>query len=216
MSFPFPITTPSVTVPAVAQGTVLNQIITTDGTTFAFTGLTSGITVDAYPIIGIMARSGSVADFVSLDVGGQDCSLLYKQFNGTTVLAFYSAPRGATGNVNVNFSAGMARAACCVIPLFNLKSSTTPTAVNTSSADPLNAAIDCQAGGWIGGLAYNGSTADSISWTNLTEKFDVQPESVSCLSCACDIFGSAQTARGVTANPTNTGSGQLLILMALR
>ncbi|RWF68558.1 hypothetical protein [Mesorhizobium sp.] len=216
MSFPFPVVTPSVAVPAVTQGTVLNQIITTDGTSFAFTGLTSGITADAYPIIGIMARSGSAPDFASFDVGGQTCTQLYKQLNGTTVLAFYSAPRGATGNVNVTFNVTMVRAACCVIPLFNLKSNTTPTEVNTNASDPMNAAISCDAGGWIGGLAYNGSAADSMAWTNLTERFDVQPESVSCFSGACDVFASAQASRSITANPANAGSGQIMILMALR
>ncbi|TIV23275.1 MAG: hypothetical protein E5V74_08960 [Mesorhizobium sp.] len=216
MSFPFPVITPSMAVPAVTQGTVLNQIVTTDGTGFAFSGLTSGITADAYPILGIMARSGSVPDFVSVDVGGLACTQLYKQLNGTTVLAFYSAPRGANGNVNVTFNVTMVRAACCIIPLFNLKSRTTPTAVNTNSSDPMIATIDCQVGGWIGGLAYNGSTSDSMTWTNLTEKFDVQPESVSCFSGACDVFASAQTARSITANPTNAGSGQLLIVMSLR
>ncbi|TIO06930.1 MAG: hypothetical protein E5X93_29955 [Mesorhizobium sp.] len=80
----------------------------------------------------------------------------------------------------------------------------------------MNVTISCEAGGWIGGLAYNGSTSDSISWTNLTEKFDVRPESVAVLSGASDVFATAQTNRSITANPLNTGSGQIMVLMALR
>lgn len=217
MSFPFPTSCPSAQVAAVTQGAVISQIIAADGTTFSFSGLAAGMTPDAYPIIGIMGRSASALDFVSVTCGGQACQELYKQYSGNTVIAFYSGPRGANGDVDVVFNTTLVRSAACIIPLFNLKSSTTPTAVSFNSAsDPMTATIDCQAGGWIGGLAYNGSTADNIVWTNLTEKFDVQPESVSVFSGACDVFASAQIGRSITANPANAVAGQLLVLMALR
>lgn len=215
MSFPFPIVAPAVQA-AVTQGSVLNQIITTDGTSFTFTSISTNIAFDTYPIIGVMLRSASPPDVASMTIGGQPCTPLYTQLAGTTLTAFYAAPRGAAGNVVVTSSVTCVRAAACVFPLSNLASSMTPTGTNTNASDPMVATIDCLAGGWIGGLAYNGSASDNMVWTNLTEKFDVQPESVACFSGACDVFASAQTTRSITANPANAGSGQLLILMALR
>ncbi|WP_027050935.1 hypothetical protein [Mesorhizobium erdmanii] len=215
MSFPFPIVAPAVPA-AVNQGAVLNQIITTDGTSFTFTSISANVAFDTYPIIGVMLRSASTPDIASMTMGGLPCTQLYAQLAGTTLLAFYAAPRGATGNVVVTSSVTCVRAAACVFPLANLASSTTPADANTNASDPMVATINCPANGWIGGLAYNGSTSDNIVWSNLTEKFDVQPESVACFSGAGDVFASAQTARSITANPANAGSGQLLILMAMR
>ncbi|MDG4908720.1 hypothetical protein P9228_20040 [Mesorhizobium sp. WSM4898] len=216
MTFPMPGFCPAAVVAAATQGSSLNEIVTADSTSFTFTTLTAGVTADAYPIIGLMARSASSFDITSVTLGAQPCIELYKQFNGTTALAFFSAPRGATGNLVVTSSATMVRGAACLTPVFNLKSATTPTAVAVNLSDPMNVTISCEAGGWIGGLAYNGSTSDSISWTNLTEKFDVRPESVAVLSGASDVFATAQTNRSITANPLNTGSGQIMVLMALR
>ncbi|MBZ9822347.1 hypothetical protein [Mesorhizobium sp. CA4] len=216
MTFPMPGFCPAAIVAPATQGAVVNEIVTADSASFTFTSLTAGMTADAYPIIGVMARSGSPFDFTSVTLGGQPCTELYKQFNGTTALAFFSAPRGVAGNLIVAANATMVRGAACLTPVFNLKSAITPTGVAINLSDPMTATISCEAGGWIGGLAYNGSTSDSMTWTNLTEKFDVRPESVSVFSGASDVFATAQTNRSVTANPLNAGSGQIMILLSLR
>jgi O-acetylhomoserine/O-acetylserine sulfhydrylase-like pyridoxal-dependent enzyme len=81
----------------------------------------------------------------------------------------------------------------------------------------MNASIDCVAGGAILGFAYDGGGAgQSMTWTNLTERFDQVIESTADFSGASDVFATTITARSITATLAQAANLPVLGLIAIR
>lgn len=215
--FPFPFGLGYTRPGAVTQGTATSESSTTDLATYTFTTVGASIAYDEYPLIAIHGRSGGAMDFSSVTLGGVSCTQLYNVANGFSRVAWYSAPRGTSGNLVINWNATAVRCLAGIIPLKNLVSYTATTGTGTSTADPMNASIDCKAGGWIGGVAYSsGGATDTQTWTNLTEKLDLNIESAGSFGVAGGVFGTAETARSITSNPLNPAVSPIMALIALR
>lgn len=205
----------------IVQGAWVQQSDIVDALTFTFTGLTGGVTSASWPIIGVMGRSASALTLSSVTLGGLPCTVLSQYLNGTTLSAFLSAPRGTTGNLVVNWASAtnVVRMLASLVPLTNVRNNLAPTmtqGVQTTVSGP-NVNIDCAAGGWIGALAYDGGGAGTtFTWTNLTEKFDVNLESAAAFSGAGDVFATAQTARNIKAQQNQPANGTILNVIAMR
>lgn len=200
--------------PAIVVGSVGTPYTSSSNSaTYTGTGLPS-VASDERGVIAIGGRNTVLRTLTSVTLGGEACSEIHKDDNGGSVVALYIAPKGATGDVVVNLDGDWLRCAIALWPCKNIRSAT-PTDTAESTADPLNASIDCAAGGAIFGVAFNADNG-SFAWTNLTEAFDVTPESGSIVSGAADVFPAGASARSITADPSTANDRGVMALAALR
>lgn len=180
---------------------------TTDQTTYTFSSAAIGTaSADRIVIVVIGSRANSARSISSVTIAGIAATVIATANNtggGADIVAIYAAavPSGTTGNVVITFSGTMLRCGIGTYAMTGASSVTpydTATAVPSGSSASINT-IDSPANGAILGASLAGSSGTaSVTWTGLTENFDIQPEtSSSGVSGACGDFASSQTNRTV-------------------
>ena len=121
---------------------------------------------------------------------------------------------GTSGDVVVTFSGAQARCGIGLMAVYDADDS--PTFTNGNSDDPMVATISCPAKGIIiGSCTMNADEGvPTTTWTNLTEKYDQNVESIQSHSGAFATFDSAQTDLSITSNPSITVSRRAMPLAA--
>jgi len=121
---------------------------------------------------------------------------------------------GTSGDVVVTFSGAQARCGIGLMAVYDADDS--PTFTNGNSDDPMVATISCPAKGIIiGSCTMNADEGvPTTTWTNLTEKYDQQVESIQSHSGAFATFDSAQTDLTITSNPNVAVSRRAMPLAA--
>lgn len=194
----------------VALTYVTNVTDSTDQTTYTFASTSIGTaSSDRVVVVVIGSRANAARSISSVTVGGNSATAIATANNsggGAEIAAIYAVavPSGTTASIVVTFSAAMLRIAVGVYTLTGTGGAVTAygTATQTpSGSSPTDSTIDCPANGGILAVNFSNSSAtSSTTWTGLTERFDVNPEtSSSGVSSASDNFASAQTNLTVTA-----------------
>lgn len=176
---------------------------TADGTRIVIVGVT-GSGANSRTISSVTLTGNAMTQVVFRESGGGGAfvqSALY-------ALAF---PTGTTADVVVTFSGSSGRAVIGVWATYNLLSA---TATNTYSsvASPMTASMNITAGGIAVGMAngYDNGGFTSITWSNLTSRFNISQASTQLNSGGADAaFSTTQTGLSVSATMNGAPSPDL-------
>jgi hypothetical protein len=117
----------------------------------------------------------------------------------TSALFIALVEGGATGDIVVNWAAGVNDCGIGVLAVTGVNS--TPYDTDSDTVDPDTKAIDVPANGLLVGCSCGlASSTPSVAWTNLTERYDATIEASAAHSGAFDTFVSAQTGLTITAD----------------
>jgi len=191
----------------------------TNATEYTFSSASLGTESSDRTIVLIFSgdsQSGDSESLSSLTVGGENATIIH-QFNSTGVgntrdslgIAYIELPNGTTGDIVLTWSNTMRNAGVGWWNLTELASSTpyALTAENDRSVNlniPENAFV-------IGGL-HDDEMSANVTWTGLTEDFDVIVEFGSTgMSGASDII-SEQTGYTVSYSASGGGGTRPLLL----
>lgn len=185
-------------------------------TTYTFAAMSFGTaSADRYLIAGFIGGVTTVRTVSSVTIGGVTATELYYVANGATAAAFYIAavPTGTSGDVVITWSAGYDR---CGVSLWSATGlgSTTVVDTGTSTADPYNDTMNCNAGGFILGVGFDNGGPSTWTWTNLTERADTDWGGPSH-GTASDNFASAQSALSITADGSTAITNGVFAMVAL-
>ena len=143
-----------------------------------------------------------------ITVGGVSATVVVSQQHIATnqllvAIAIAAVPTGTTGDVVVTFSQSQNR---CVIGMYRVTGLNSATAHDTASstADPTTGNLDIPAGGVAVAMSAHGF-AETASWTNLDEDFDIEIESTTC-SGASKKFNEQQTGLTITCTWSGTAA----------
>lgn len=143
-----------------------------------------------------------------MTVGGVSATLIGAQLVSSDPCELWQAavPTGTTGDIVVTMSAGMLNLGIAVWRVVGAAAAVTE--MLTSTADPMNVAIDCPANGVIIAIAGNHFSGATFTWTNLTERFDAPTEDSNgdYYTGASDNFASTQTNLSITCTQTTSGT----------
>lgn len=186
---------------------------TNNATVYTFTGASIGTAAsDRRVIVAVMGGgSNSGVTLSSVTVGGVTATINGQATNGNSVGAIVTAavPTGTTGDIVVTFSGQKER---CNVGVWSATGLTSNAAIDFDSgtADPGTATLDAVIGGFCIALAVSSNTT-TLTWTNVTENYDVQPESADTAS------GASAATTAVTIAPSGnyaSGSGSLVAVFA--
>lgn len=175
-------------------------------------------------VVGLQTCGTSAAPAITgVTIGGVAAAEIAKVATGSSngLSAFWGAavPAGTTAVVAITLSTLCERFSVDLWTLEGLTSLTPfDTAMDaTSPSHILDGVIDCAAGGAVLGIAQNNSNTMSWTWTGLTERSDRESEATkSRVTAASDAFGTAQTARAITAKKTaSANSAPAMLLVSL-
>lgn len=204
-TFPFPLVPPA-QLPSISLIGTKAETADTTSYTFDFTDFSGGLMVVGFWSVGNSATGRTVSSINATDSGAADHAMTLV-VNGSAAAqhigALYSFnANGLTmSSVTVTFNLTMLRLGWAVWQLLNLDSTTATDTDFSNLADPASGTVDCLANGGILSIAGENAASSTTSWTNLTERDDFQLEGTTgCVSCAHDVFTTAQTARTVTAD----------------
>jgi hypothetical protein len=182
-----------------------------DRTTYTFASLDIGTASPTRKVI-VGITTGATADrtISSVTVAGIAASLVdtISDFNGIgtyyrAALYIAEVPTGTTGNVVVTMSG--ATSACGVgIWAADGLASATATTTTTDTDDPFSLNINTTAGGIVVAIVNN----SPVTWTGLTENFDVNPAADLWHTGASAAITTASTPLTITADgPAGAGGG---------
>lgn len=221
MTFPFPIVAPSVSASVVYCD---QQSQEPNLSTYTFPNVGIGTaSSDRFIICAVIAPSSAATpSLTSVTIGGNPATQLctIKDAVALSNFALYglAVPTGTTATIVVNLSASPNRCGVMTWAAYNLIS-TTPIATATSNATTLNTSIAVQAGGiLVGASGQNGGTAPDWSWTNLTERVDVDcgdPGAASMSGASDSITASSSPSITATCSSGNN-TRQGLVLASMR
>jgi len=182
----------------------------TDLSTYTFASVNFGTaSSDRRIIVAINGRtqdgtsSGSVIS--SVTIGGVSATIAVQAQNSgnTTGIAIAAVPTGTSGDVVVVFAETMTNADIATYSTTGV-SSDTAFSTGTSTANPLTANINVEAGGIAVALAKSDDGAATATWAGLTERYDEADANTNDLSGASSAFATTQT--GLTVSCTWTSS----------
>lgn len=191
-------------------------------TSYTFTGRSVGAAAaDRYIIVlwALQQQGGGNSDVPTITVGGAATTNLGSQASAIagrvginiTNAAFAS---GTTADIVVNEGSNQHSCEIIVLRATGLSSiSAFDTAVST--ANPLSAVIDCQAGGVVILAAINEVDGNPFSFSGVTSITNVADGDSITLGGAKDIFATAQTNLAIGATPTS-GSTIAMFAVALK
>lgn len=197
--------------------------ILTNTNAYTFSGKSFGTaSSDRYIIVGIQGGINTTGGqtISSVTIGGVTATLVVQLQTSITNVSVRSAlfiaavPTGTTGDVVVTWAGTMLHCGIGIFAVTGLQSST-PTATATSGAQPGNVSINCARDGFIVANtgAYDATPGAGLStWTNLTERYDAQMESLGAVTGASDNFSTTQTGLSITC--TNAISVDALAMVA--
>lgn len=173
-TFPFPIFAPSGK-PIVSYQTAAAS--TSALTTYSFTSLALGTAAPHRRIVvavsGITTPSGAFS-IVSATIGGVSATTVATRLSALdrlgVALIIADVPTGATGDVNVTFNTGMARAQVAVWAVYGLASATA-LATTGSAASPASLNINVAANNILIAAAITNASS-TCTWTGVTENYD--------------------------------------------
>jgi hypothetical protein len=183
------------------------EIDTVDRTVYTFADFAIGTAVaNRKVVVGIMNGDADTGRTISsVTVAGNAASAVIDQAagnnDGRVALYQIAVPTGTTADIVVTFSGGCTRCAIATWAMYGAKSAAHDTA-GEATADPLTFTLDVPAGG-AAIAVMKSQVATTITWTGLTEKFDVNnPEggAVFTYSGASDAFASEQTGLTIEAD----------------
>jgi hypothetical protein len=179
---------------------------------YTLSGLDFGAATGSRYLLAAISFEG-LGSISSVTIGGVTASLVVAASNSGSAVkaAMYMAnvPTGTSGDVVVNLSGGNAN--FCYAHLFRISkiSSATPHDTDTDITSAYSKPITIPAGGVAVGLFSGSTTATSATWTNLTERNELDFDS-RLTSAACDNFASTQASLTVTVtgspSPGNTAA----------
>lgn len=180
-----------------------NTIDETDLTTYTFSSQNLGTAIaDRHIIVNIFGRkAGATTNINSVTVGGVLATIVKQQSTTATNtsvcgIAIAAVPTGATGDIVIEFGAGLVRCAVSVYRATGLLSATAYDSDSSSANDP-TVSLDVPYGFAIGAaLTATGST---IAWTGLTEDHDTAITS-GRIGSASSVFTAPESARTITAD----------------
>jgi len=145
-------------------------------------------------------------DITSVTIGGVTASLVKKQTNSTSCVGMWQllVPAGTTATVVVNLGGtGEVR---CGIAIWTRTGGASASATDTAGATTNGGslAVDVNANGGVIGYSQMIGPA-TITWTNLTKKFEAIMEATTYQTGANDDFATAQTV-SVTAQTSGSPS----------
>jgi len=151
--------------------------------------------------------SSSLPSITSVTIGGIT-AVANKTSTGSpaSLVAIYTAavPTGTTANVVLTLSGSPDQAGVGVWVSYGL-SSTAAYATGNSTADPATATIATVNGGFcIAAITHTISSAQTVTWTNVTERYDDTIESNAKLFSAAD---AATTGANISPSGDMSGSG---------
>lgn len=216
-------------IPAAAAGglTALTYVTsasaTNDASAYTFSGTSIGTaSADRVVVVVIGSRANAARSLSSVTVGGNAATAIATANatgGGAEIAAIYAiaVAAGTTADIGVTFSSTMLRCGIGVYTLTGTGSVTTAygtATVTSNGTNPTDSTIDCPAGGSILAVNFSNSGATSTTtWTGLTERFDIQPETVSNgVSSASDDFAAAQTNLTITATVANVLAFQAMAI----
>lgn len=211
-------------VPATVSLTA-NTFDAVDRTVYTFSSQALGTAAANRQIVVVTcsANEGAGARTVSsLTVAGQSASSIITQAGtgGNTphiALLIATVTSGTTGDVVVTWSGATLRCGIGVYAVYGAASVASDTASAEGSGTPtLALTTTVQAGGvLIGGYMGAGNNVGTVTWANLTEKYDEVIEGNGGLqSGAADAFAALQTDLAVTATPSLTHGDNIGIAAA--
>lgn len=221
MAFPFPIVAPYALAATIAYCD--EDSLETNLTTYTFTGVGIGTAAtDRFVLCAVMAPANSGSRTItSVTIGGVAADQLETTADaaGESRWAIWGAevPTGTTATIEVVLTSAPDRCGIMTFEANNLQS-TTPTVTataNTGSA-ALTQGISVLSGGFVVAVGGIENSASRWSWTNLTERVDVDIGSGgSSMTGACDTY-SAGSSPTITATPVSPGAAQGLVMVAMR
>lgn len=174
-----------------------------DLTSYTYAGLSLGTEYsNRYIVVGIVGRSGGTPSVSSVTVAGTSATSVYQHVSAGSLAAFYivALPTGTSGDVVVNFSTAMVRAAVILWSVRHLQSITATNTYSLTGASP-SASIDVPAGGIALGAIYN-SNSNAITWSGISTSVNGSLADTHPLghSGAASAFSTAQTGLSVTTS----------------
>ena len=163
------------------------------------------------------SNSGGATAINTITVAGVSAVKAKEQVDGTEAgysqdIWYVPLASGTSGDVVVTFSGAQARCGIGLMAVYDADNSPFDTGGN--SDDPMVATISCPAKGIIiGSCTMNADEGvATTTWTNLTEKYDQQVESIQSHSGAFATFDAAQTDLTITSNAKITVSRRAMPL----
>lgn len=198
---------------------------TTPATTFNFASTGIGAAAaDRRVIVGVIANTNSTSystwhEVQSLSVGGIAATKLFavnanRPSGGYFArLEFWYAdvPTGTTATVSVTANNPLQR---CTIATWTTESRATLHDTLSSSANPMTGSLNFMAGGIGIGMTFIDSN-NTMTWTNLTERFDTAGEGDIRHSGADTTSSSTQTLT-ITATPSVSGTERVMAAISLK
>lgn len=185
------------------------ELMATGGTTQTYSGVPLGDAAsDRLVVIWVHMAIGGAADLTSATIAGISATKVLEVDGTNSCSAIIQAvvPSGTTGNVVVNWSASVARGGIGVWALYNLQS-TTPHDFDAPAGGGVatrSVSLDFAAGGI--GIAGIGNNESPSTWTNATERFDLQGAS-NGISGADYTAATAEIGRSISATNGRTIGG---------
>lgn len=156
-------------------------------------------TADRRVIVGVHGGGLAGDTLSSVTIGGVAATIVVQAQGEDEIaaIAIADVPDGATADVVCTFSDTAARAAIGVWSVVGLTSST-PVDTDSSVSDPASKTLTSVVGGFCIGVAS--STDDiTVSWTNLTERYDQSLETGGSITSGADSV-TTTTSIMVTAD----------------
>lgn len=179
-----------------------NQINTSNASSYTFTRGIGSNSPTRYALYTVVWNGAVTLDSATVD--GTAAVIVGQQANGSTrvgiVISSVPVPTGDPTLI-VNFSG---TAQCCGVGCFGIYDLISTTATDTAATNTDNSgqSIDVNAGGCAIGVSSSALSTDSVSWTNITERYDAQLESGVARHSGASVTSSTSTTLTLTANWT--------------
>ena len=171
---------------------------TDNKTTYTFTGQSIGSEASDRRVHVIFHSFGNSRTIVTASIGGVSADITVQVNSSSALVGLLTAlvPTGTTADIIVTLSGGASKAGIGVWTSTGLTANTA-TDTGTSIASPGTDSLASAVGGFcISGMS-NGTTG-TVSWTNISEQYDVQVGDDSRRS------GASISTTGATISPTVT------------
>ena len=171
-------------------------------TTYTFSAQAIGAAAaDRRVIVAVHAHGNTGITISSATIGGvaADISIQNRDASSVSGILIALVPTGTTADVVVTFNAGKARAAIGVWSCTGLTSNTANSTA-TSLADPTTATLTTTNGGFCIAAVTNNDQFSTLTWTNVTERYDAAVEAAMTASGAdADTIGANISPSGAFA-----------------
>ena len=187
---------------------VSNYSDTTDTSDYVFSSCDIGpSSSDKIVYVAITGRtSAGVPSITGVTVAGNSATLVEELHAGSSsynIASLWQISLSSGSASDIEVIAGVTLLRCNIGVYYATGTDATPTNTYSSNLTAPAASVDCNAGGFIIGIACTSAgVTDSTSWTGITEDYDVVLESYLLLSGAHDNFASAQS--GLTCRASFT------------